>query len=134
MVRMIMDKYDIAIIAVISIMLIAALGCKRASASASIVEVQTGEALTMWRNEEAVIIDIRTQDEYQEGHIPGAALIPLDQLGSRMNEVPRDRKVLLICRSGNRSAKGTSLLRSSGFDNVYNVTGGMLEWRGPQEK
>jgi phage shock protein E len=88
----------------------------------------------MWQNKQAVIVDVRTPAEYQEGHIPGVANIPLDQLESRMNEVPKDKKVLLICRSGKRSAQGTALLRGKGFDSVYNVSEGMNAWKGPVEK
>jgi hydroxyacylglutathione hydrolase len=48
--------------------------------------------------------------------------------------VPKDKKVVLICRTGSRSAQGTSLLRGKGFTNVYNSTGGMSTWKGPVEK
>ncbi|MDD4600749.1 Thiosulfate sulfurtransferase GlpE [bioreactor metagenome] len=96
--------------------------------------VTIDEALRMWESKEAMMIDIRTPEEYQAGHIPGVLLIPLDQLANRASEVPKDQKVLLICRSGNRSSQGTKLLRSKGFDNVYNVMSGMSAWRGPVEK
>lgn len=102
--------------------------------SNSDIDVSINEALKMWQNKSAIIIDIRTPEEYNAGHIPGVPLIPLDQLGARSAEIPKDQKVLLICRSGNRSSQGTKLLRSKGFDNVYNVTGGMLALRGPVEK
>lgn len=94
----------------------------------------TDEALSLWQANEAVIIDVRTLKEYQEGHIPDVPLIPLNQLESRLDEVPKDRKVLLICRSGRRSAQGTSLLQSKGFEQVENIEGGMLAWRGPVVK
>jgi phage shock protein E len=98
------------------------------------VDVSVEQALTMWQNKQVVIVDVRTPVEYQEGHIPSVANIPLDQLESRMNEVPKDKKVLLICRSGKRSAQGTALLRGKGFDNVYNVVEGMNGWKGLVEK
>lgn len=129
-----MLKSEFTLIAIVLILLLVVVGCKANLSRSGEVDVSIDDALKMWQNKEAVIIDIRTPEEYKDGHIPGVALIPLDQLDTRMNEVPKDKKVLIICRSGNRSAKGTSLLRKNGFDNVYNVTGGMLAWRGPQEK
>jgi len=98
------------------------------------VDVSVDEALRLWQNKEAIIIDVRTPAEYRDGHIPGVTNIPLDELEQRMNEVPKDKKVVLICRTGNRSAQGTKLLRSKGFSNVFNSTGGMSTWKGPVEK
>ncbi|MDF2572763.1 MAG: sulfurtransferase [Sporomusa sp.] len=120
---------------VFTIMLLSfSVGCGGAGAFQGGVNVTVDEALALWQNKEAIIIDVRTQQEYQEGHIQGVPLIPLNQLDSRVGEVPKTQKVLLICRSGNRSGQGTSLLRSKGFDNVYNIDGGMLAWRGPVVK
>lgn len=129
-----MLKPEFVVAAVVILLVVGFVGYKGMASSPSVADVSIEEALKMWQNKEAVIIDVRTPEEYKDGHIPGVALIPIDQLPSRINEVPKDKKVLIICRSGNRSAKGTSLLRKNGFDNVYNVTGGMLAWRGPQEK
>jgi phage shock protein E len=97
------------------------------------VDVSIDQALKMWENNEVVIIDVRTPQEYKERHIPGVANIPLDELVNRSNEVPKHMKVLLICRSGNRSSQGTSLLRNNGFGNVYNITKGMSSWHGAIE-
>ena len=110
-----------------------ATGCSNGGAEAGMVDVSIEQAFKMWQNKEAIIIDIRTPQEYKEGHIPGVANIPLDQLVERNHEIPTDKKVLLICRSGNRSSQGTSLLRSKGFGNVYNITKGMSSWQGPIE-
>jgi hydroxyacylglutathione hydrolase len=108
-------------------------GCGAAPADPS-VDVSVAEALRLWQSKEAILIDVRTTLEYREGHIPGVANIPLDELERRMNEVPKDKKVVLICRTGNRSAEGTKLLRSKGFANVFNSTGGMSTWTGPVTK
>lgn len=96
-------------------------------------ELKEGEALDKWENKE-YILDVRTIDEYKEGHIPGVTLIPLNQLGRRFEEIPRDRDVYVMCRSGTRSAEATMWLLKKGFDNVYNISGGMLKWKGPVEK
>lgn len=109
-------------------------GCNHSNASQGGFNMTTEEALSLWQAGEAVIIDVRTPQEYQQGHIPDVPLIPLDQLETRLSEVPSDRRVLLICRSGRRSAQGTNLLRSKGFEQVYNIDGGMLAWHGPVVK
>ena len=108
-------------------------GCGSSPAGAG-VDVSVDEALRLWQNKEAVIIDVRTPGEFKDGHIPGVVNIPLDELEKRLAEIPKTGKVVLICRTGNRSAQGTKLLRSKGFDNVFNSTGGMSTWRGPVSK
>lgn len=75
-----------------------------------------------------VLIDVREPSEWRNGHAPGAALIPLGELPTRLGEVPRDREVLLICRSGNRSGQAQRLLQARGYTRVVNVAGGMLAW------
>lgn len=74
------------------------------------------------------VLDVRTPAEYAEAHVPGATLLPLQDLPARLNEVPKDRKVYVICRSGSRSAQASQVLTDGGHRNVYNVDGGMLAW------
>ena len=108
-------------------------GCGQSPAGAG-ADISVDEALRLWQNKEAIIIDVRTPGEDRDGHIPGVVNIPLDELEKRIGEIPKDKKVVLICRTGSRSAQGTRLLRSKGFNNVYNSTGGMSTWKGPVEK
>ena len=75
-----------------------------------------------------VDLDVRTQEEWDAGHIPGATLIPLDELGNRISELPKGEDIVVICRSGNRSATGRDLLLAAGFENVTSVAGGFNEW------
>ena len=76
----------------------------------------------------AFILDVRTQEEWDEGHIPGATLIPLDELGMRLSELPQDEEIIIICRSGNRSAVGRDTLLNAGFESVTSVAGGFNQW------
>ena len=78
------------------------------------------------------VIDVREPDEFVGplGHIHGAKLIPLGQLGQRLGELPRDRPLVMVCRSGARSAQATVILQRVGFPQVANLNGGMLRWRG----
>lgn len=73
------------------------------------------------------LIDVRSPQEYEEGHVRGARLIPLDQIESRAQEVPSDREVYLICRSGGRSARAVQILNQHGRKGI-NVAGGTLGW------
>ncbi len=75
------------------------------------------------------ILDVRTTGEFRGGHIPGAQLIPLGELGRRTAEIPTDRRVVTVCRSGSRSLMAARQLKKLGFD-VYNMTGGMMAWTG----
>lgn len=74
-----------------------------------------------------LLIDVREPSEYLEGHVDGAVLIPLAEVGSRLDEIPEQEPVMLICRSGGRSQKACELLRRVGRD-AHNVAGGTLAW------
>ncbi len=78
-------------------------------------------------NPDVFIVDVREQDEFAAGHIPEATLIPLGQLSNRLNEIPKDKTVVAVCRSGNRSGQATQILRQAGFD-AHNMQGGMISW------
>lgn len=73
------------------------------------------------------VLDVRRDDEYAEKHVPGVVLIPLDQLGARVDEVPRDRAVWVICAAGARSMNAATALRGAGVDAV-SVAGGTNKW------
>jgi rhodanese-related sulfurtransferase len=84
---------------------------------------------TLQVEEEIVVVDVRQPEEYAAGHIPGAELIPLNELPDRLDEIPQDERVVLVCRSGNRSNQAQRLLNDAGFDNVHNMLGGMNAWQ-----
>jgi len=76
-----------------------------------------------------VFIDVRTAEEYAEGHVRGAKLVPLQELAKRMNEVPKDKQVYVYCRSGRRSAEASAMLARAGFTNIENIQGGIEGWK-----
>ena len=78
--------------------------------------------------EGAFLLDVRQPEEWDEYHATGATLIPLGELASRLDEVPSDREIVVICRSGNRSQEGRDILLANGFTAVTSVSGGMLNW------
>ena len=92
------------------------------------LEVSVDEAYQMYQDG-AFVLDVRTQEEWDEFHVPGTTLIPLDELASRIDEVPRDQDVLVVCRSGNRSQSGRDTLLDAGFERVTSMTGGLNAWR-----
>lgn len=75
----------------------------------------------------ASVFDVRQSDEYEEAHVPGVRLVPLDQVPDRVDEFPTDDTVYVICKSGGRSAKAVEFLRERGVDAV-NVAGGTMGW------
>lgn len=92
------------------------------------LEISVAEAAQK-RDEGAFILDVRQPEEWNEFHIPDATLIPLDQLPDRLSEVPKDREVVVVCRSGGRSATGRDILRDAGYSTVSSMAGGMIEWQ-----
>lgn len=99
-------------------------------------EVDAEELLKMLATDaEVVLLDVREPDEYAAGHIPGSILIPLGDLdhSERLKEIDPSQKIVVICRSGNRSEFGQQMLMDMGFTDVYNLTGGIQRWTGPIE-
>ena len=92
------------------------------------IEISVSEASSM-RDAGAFILDVRQPEEWNESHIPGATLIPLGELASRVNEVPQDQEVVVVCRSGNRSQQGRDILLAAGFEQVTSMAGGVNEWK-----
>jgi len=78
-------------------------------------------------DQDYLIVDVRTIDEFNEGHIKGAVLIPVSELGSRLNELPKDKPIITYCRVGSRSRNAANILVENGFKYVYDM-GGILEW------
>ncbi len=70
--------------------------------------------------EGALIVDVRTKEEYEQGHIPGSLNIPLDEIGKAMEWLQKDVPVVLVCASGNRSSHAVMVLKANGFEKVYN--------------
>jgi phage shock protein E len=91
-------------------------------------EISVAEAAAK-RDAGAFILDVRTQEERNDYHIPGSTLIPLDQLETRVNEVPQGKEVVVVCRSGNRSKPGRDALKAAGYTQVTSMSGGLKEWR-----
>lgn len=80
------------------------------------------------------VVDVRTAGEYASGHIPGAVLIPVDDLPKRMAEISRSAELVIVhCAAGGRSAAACEYLSQQGYLNLANMIGGMGAWKGPRE-
>jgi rhodanese-related sulfurtransferase len=91
-------------------------------------EVSVADAAAK-RDAGAFILDVRTPDEWKEFHVLGSTLIPLDELPNRLAEVPKDKEIVVVCRSGNRSATGRDALLKAGYPQVTSLAGGLTAWR-----
>jgi rhodanese-related sulfurtransferase len=75
-----------------------------------------------------MLVDVRTQGEFNRGHAKGAINIPLNELSNRVSELTADQPIVVICASGNRSRSGANIIAKAGFDKVYNFNGGTMAW------
>jgi len=91
------------------------------------LEISVSEAASM-RDAGAFVLDVREPSEWNEYHLPGATLIPLGELASRVNEVPKDQEIVVMCNSGNRSQAGRDILLDAGFTHVTSMKGGIQGW------
>jgi rhodanese-related sulfurtransferase len=93
--------------------------------------ISTEEAAALLKNSSTFLLDVRTPAEFAGGRLPGATLIPVQELSSRGSELPadKDRPILIYCRSGNRSVTAAKQLAKEGYTNLHNMKGGMIAWR-----
>jgi rhodanese-related sulfurtransferase len=90
------------------------------------VDVYTVESVK--DRDDVYLLDVREQWEYDEGHIPGINLLPMDEVPENLDQIPTDKSVIVTCRTGNRSGQVANYLRQQGFDNIHNMQGGIVAW------
>lgn len=89
--------------------------------------INAEKAKEMMQDTSVIILDVRTQEEYAQGHIPNAQLLPLDQIDQIADFAAKNDTILVYCRSGNRSAQAADYLVQLGYVNVYDF-GGIISW------
>ena len=89
--------------------------------------VSVDEAYDLYQ-EGVFFLDVRSPEEWNDFHAPNSTLIPLDQLPNRLDELPNDQPIIVVCRSGNRSQAGRDILLEAGFSDVASMSGGLTEW------
>lgn len=96
-----------------------------------IKEADCTAALQLINHKNALVLDVRSDEEYKAGHILNSMQIPLGKLNERIGELEKhkERPVVVVCRTGNRSAGACATLGKSGFGQAYNLTGGILAWQ-----
>jgi rhodanese-related sulfurtransferase len=102
-------------------------------------QVGPQEAVMLFNHQDALVLDVREDSEYRDGHIPKAKHIPLRQLKDRLKDLEKHKgkPIVAVCRTGSRSSHACHLLRKAGFDQVHNLAGGMVAWEQaglPKEK
>nr|MBL8457611.1 rhodanese-like domain-containing protein [Zoogloeaceae bacterium] len=88
------------------------------------------EATLLMNREDAVVVDVRDQGEFEQGHIPNARNIALKDLPHRITELEKlkNKPLILCCATGARSSSALGTLRKAGFDKLFNLRGGIFEW------
>lgn len=95
---------------------------------AQVSEITPAQAYQKYQSG-AFFLDVRTQAEYDQGHIARSVVIPLDELPNRLSEVPRGQDVVVVCRTGPRSKEGSAILLQAGYRRVSCLSGGLDAWR-----
>lgn len=98
---------------------------------AGVPEVDTVEAVNLINHQDALLLDVREDSEYDSGHIPNSKHIPAGRIVERIRELEKfkNRPVLVLCRSGNRSTAACSTLKKQGFGDVRSLRGGIEAWQ-----
>jgi len=102
-----------------------------AAPSAAAIPLVTQDALLARQakhDSALLVIDVRSPEEFAQGHVPGAVNIPQDQVASRLAEVPKDKDVVLYCRSGRRTALAADVLSANGYTRLSHLEGDMNAW------
>ena len=110
------------------VFLIASLGGEQAGNTGKLPALVSVEEAHQMYEDGTFVLDVRTPEEWNDFHAPNTTLIPLDELASRVNELPKDQPIVVVCRSGNRSQSGRDILLQAGF-NATSMSGGLNEWR-----
>ena len=99
--------------------------------NATIDSLSVQQASTLFSEKNAIIVDVRENNEWQEQHVPNAIHIPLGELSSRLTELDayKNSAIIAQCRSGKRSLQAAETLKSAGFTKVYNLEGGLNAWQ-----
>ena len=102
--------------------------CTAAAGDIALMTPETLHARLAAEGEKPLVIDVREPEEFEAGHIAEALLAPLESVEEKLAAVPKDREIVLVCRSGRRSGKAWEMLAARGYTKLWNMEGGMLAW------
>jgi len=92
-------------------------------------EIDVHTVASVKDREDVYLLDVREPWEYEEAHIPGVTLLPMGDVPDSLDQIPTDKQVIVTCRTGNRSGQIAAYLRQNGFDNISNMSGGIVDWQ-----
>lgn len=122
-----------AALAVVAFSLASGVACaadeKTAAPEVVTISAEALRARLQSADDRPLVVDVREQGEFDEVHIQDAMLAPLGTVAQGIAEVPKDREIVLVCRSGRRSAKAFEVLAASGYTRLSHLEGGMLAWQ-----
>jgi rhodanese-related sulfurtransferase len=99
-----------------------------ASASLPLISPQALLERQAKKDQSLFVLDVRTPEEYAAGHVPGAVNVPYDQVASHLAEIPKDKEVVLYCRSGRRTGLAAEVLEANGYTKLVHLQGDMQAW------
>ena len=117
------------VLSIILLIVVAYLAYKMFAPTKGVKQVSTTELKPLLNDRQRFYLDVRTPAEFKGNHIKGFKNIPLQTLNNQLNQIPKDKEVLVICQSGMRSKQAVKLLKKAGYTNVTEVRGGMNAWR-----
>jgi rhodanese-related sulfurtransferase len=91
--------------------------------------LSTLQATQLINSRNAVIVDVRTAQEFATGSLPGARNITVDKIGEKMRDIKKDKPLIVVCATGSRAGRAAAQLRASGYGEVYVLAGGLAAWR-----
>jgi len=140
--RMVLEKYNLkntiflkilisVLLMVLMLSSIFLVGCKSEQAKKEALQITVEKVYEIIKdkNRKYFILDVRTKEEFDSGHLESAALIPVDDMESRLSELPEDKPIIVYCRTGRRSTKAAEILINNNFAPVYDMSGGIELWK-----
>ncbi|UKS56439.1 rhodanese-like domain-containing protein [Exiguobacterium acetylicum] len=117
------------VLSIILLLVVGYLAYKMFAPTKGVKQVSTTELKPLLNDRKRFYLDVRTPAEFKGNHIKGFKNIPLQTLNSQLNQIPKDKEVLVICQSGMRSKQAIKVLKKAGYTDVTEVRGGMNAWR-----
>ena len=120
-----MKRFMLPIIMLLSVLLISA--CSSATTTSELIAPDAYMSDFSEADASHVLIDVRTASEFANGHIAGAVNIPVEEIASRLDEIPSDMPIVVYCQSGNRSGQASTILANNNYSEIYDL-GGIARW------
>jgi rhodanese-related sulfurtransferase len=118
----------LGVVVILGVVIFVPFGGQTANSGGLAKEISVADAAKL-RESGAFMLDVREQSEWDQFHIADATLIPLGSLPDQLDKLPKDKTIVVYCRTGHRSAQGRDILLNAGFTNVTSMAGGITDWQ-----